>query len=257
MKIIFSSLFLIVLLSDATFAQEGSKPPTIDVVGTADIMVEPDEVVLSLDVTKRNKILAVAKSEADAALSKIIALTKKFDVGPEHVRTLRISVDMKYQSIRDPQNRIYDEDGDEIGTRTFLGYEASTTVVVKLKDLKKFEKFYDEILGTGVSEVNSVSFESSKMIEHVKNARLNAMKAAFDKATAMAGAIGQTIGKAISINERAAGNSISLGVLSTNSNTPFIPSTRTGPTLITEGVTTFSPGTIKISSQVAVTFLLN
>ena len=39
------------------------------------------------------------------------------------MKTDQISVEMKYETIRDPKNRIYDEDGDEIGTRVFTGYD--------------------------------------------------------------------------------------------------------------------------------------
>lgn len=234
-------------------AQDSNKQPTIHVTGIADIMVAPDEVIFSLDVTKRNKDMQVAKREADEALAKIIELTKRFGIAPEDVKTDYISVEMRYQSIRDPKNRIFDEDGDEIGTRVFLGYDVSTTVIVRLKKLGRFEEFFGEVLRTGLSEIDSVRFESSKMIEERKMAREQAMKAAFEKASAMAAAIGQTIGKAIFISEGTPQN-LSLSGVNSNSNSINF---RSGPVTVSESVATFSPGAIKISSQVTVTFLLN
>jgi len=240
------------LLAFAAFGQDGPKPPTISVNGTAEILVPPDEVVFTLDVTKRNKDLKIAKAEADVVLAKIIAVTKLYDLKPENVKTDRISVEAKYQSIRDPKNRIYDEDGDEIGTRVFLGYDASTRILIKLTDIKRFEGFYDDLMKTGVTEIDDVSFSSSKMIDFVKQARQQAMKAAFDKATAMATAIGQTIGKAISIAEVSSGDRSTYA-----SNSNMSANVFTGPTVVTEQVATFSPGAIKISAQVAVVFILN
>ena len=65
----------------------------------------------------------------------------------------------------------------------------------------RFEEFFAEILQTGVSAVSSVKFESSKLRENKDRAREMAMKAAKEKATAMAAAVGQTIGRAIKITE--------------------------------------------------------
>ncbi len=244
---------LIVAVAVSGVAQEVAKHPTIQVTGTADIMVAPDEVIFSLDVTKRNKDMQIAKKEADEALAKIIELTRRYSIKPEDVRTDYISVEMKYQSIRDPNNRIFDEDGDEIGTRVFLGYDVSTTVIVRLKKLERFEEFFGEVLRTGLSEIDSVRFESSKMIEERKMAREQAMKAAYEKASAMAAAIGQTIGKAFFIAEGTPQN-LSLSGVNSNSNSINF---RSGPVTVSESVATFSPGAIKISSQVTITFLLN
>lgn len=226
------------------------KPPTIDVTGIAEIVLAPDEVVFTLDVTKRNKDMNIAKREADAALTKIIELTRTFGIRPENVRTDYISVDMRYQFVRDPKNRIFDEDGDEIGTRTFLGYDVSTTVIVRLTDIKRFEEFFSEIMKTGLTEVDSVRFESSELVDQRKKAREMAMKAAYEKASAMAGAVNQTIGKAIYIAET---NPTDNRYLSNAVNSNI----SSGPVTVTQSVATFSPGSIKIASQVTVTFLLN
>lgn len=244
-----SIALLVLLLTAAAFAQQKNDPPTISVVGTAEIMVEPDEVSISLDITKLNKNLDIARSEAESAREKVFAATRSFNIKPEDVKTKQISVEMKYQSIRDPKNRIFDDDGDEIGTRTFIGYQVGIGVNIRLRDIKRFNELFTELLKSGISEVDSVSFESSKSIEYVKEARIKAMKAAFDKATAMAGAIGQTIGKAISITEGSRSSSYSAEMDRANY--------RSGPIIVSDPVASFSPGAIKISSQVSVTFLLN
>lgn len=251
MNRIFVYLSLIFLTAFSVFAQAQTqpKPPTIDVSGMAEILLPPDQVVFTLDVTKRNKDMNIAKREADAALAKIIDLTKTFGIRPENVRTDYISVDMKYQFVRNPKSRIFDEDGDEVGTRTFLGYDVSATVIVRLMDIKRFQEFFAEVMKTGLTEIESVSFESSEFIEQRKKAREMAMKAAYEKASAMAGAVNQTIGKAIYIAESNSSGSSSVNNFSANA--------RSGPITVTESVATFSPGTIKINAQVTVTFLLN
>lgn len=253
MKKIAISIGLVCVFSLLVIGQETEKRPTIFVNGSAEILIQPDEVLIQLDVTKLNKDLQVAKRETDAAVAKVIDLARAIPVKPENVKTDYFSVEMKYQSIRDPKNRIYDEDGDEVGTRVFLGYEVSTTVIVRLTDISKFESFFAEVLRTGISEVDSVKFETSKLREHRDKAREMAMKAAYEKASAMAGAINQTIGKAIYIVE---------GTLPDRSPSSFSSNSvssniSTRPVTVTEPVATFAPGAIKINAQVAVTFLLN
>lgn len=240
------------LFNLAVAAQDIDKMPTIVVTGTAEVLVEPDEAVFSLNVTKLDKDLQTAKRLNDEVVAKVLELTRRFAVAPENVKTDYISVEMKYDSVRDPKKKIYDEDGDEIGTKMFKGYEVSKTVIVRLSDISRFEEFFAEALKTGVTEVSSVKFETSKMRENKDKARTLAMIAAKEKASAMAAAIGQTVGKAIRINE---GNTAvpAYGYSSANvtSNTISIGGS------FSQGVATFAPGAIKVEAQVTVNFLLN
>lgn len=251
MKLIAISLLVSIVFTISLYSQDNVRTPTIHVTGIAEIMVPPDEVVFSLDVTKRNEDMKAAKNEADEVLRKVIELTRRFNIKPENVKTDYISVEKRYQSIRDPARRVYDEDGDEIVTKVFLGYDVSTTVTVKLTELSNFEQFFSEVINTGISEIGSVKFNSSEIIEQRKKAREMAMKAAYEKAAAMAGAIGQSVGKAIYIAE---GTIQDPRASSGLSNTI---STYGGPVTVTEPVATFSPGAIRVASQVTVTFLLN
>lgn len=228
-------------------AQEIDKLPMITVSGTAEIQVAPDEVVFALDVTKLNKDLQVAKRLNDESVAKILELTRRFSVSPQNVQTSHISVGMKYESIRDAKTKIYTHDGDEIGKRVFRGYEVSTTISVRLTDLTRFEEFLTEVLKTGLSEINGVTFDTSKLRENKDKAREMAMKAAKEKATAMAAAVGQTIGKALKITEvspaftNLLSNANSVGMMGSS----------------TEKLATIAPGTIKVEAQVTVSFQLN
>lgn len=77
-----------------------------------------------------------------------------------------------------------------------------------------------------------------------------AMKAAKEKAAAMAAAIGQNIGRAIKITEGNVGGQPFMNY-SANSNA-------TGTMgVFTESLVTFAPGAIKIEAQVTVSFQLN
>lgn len=251
MKILSMSLTLLLGLVVSASAQKLDDTPLITVTGTAEVMVAPNEVVFSLDVSKTDMDLQVAKRLNDEAVGKVLELARRFSVEPQDVKTDYISVEMKYELIRDPQRRVIDEDGDEVSTRVFKGYEVSKTVIVKLTDISRFEEFFSEVLKTGITKVNQVKFETSKLRENKDEARHMAMKAAHEKAAAMAASLGQRIGKAVKITEGNMGGSLHGFSVSAMSNAVG----RSGS--FSESTATFAPGTIKVEAQVTVSFLLN
>jgi hypothetical protein len=103
-------------------AQEIEKLPLITVLGKAEVQIEPDNAVFILDVTKSNKDLQTAKRSNDESVGKILELTHRFSVLPQNVKTTYISVEMKYESIREAKTKIFNDDGEEIGKRIFKGY---------------------------------------------------------------------------------------------------------------------------------------
>lgn len=227
----------------STNAQNISQMPTVDVTGTSEIKVVPDEVTFALRITKSDKSLQTAKAQNDANISKIIELVKGFGISAQNIKTDFISVREKYDRIK-PK-------GDDEYMDVFAGYTVSKTVMVRLQDITKFENLFSEIVKIGVTEVNSVTFQSSQLRKHKDQARAMAMKAAKEKATALAAEIGQTIGKAVSIEEE-----------SVDRSSPYTNSMSNSVSYSTEvesadNDSTFSAGTITVKAQVKVSFLLN
>jgi uncharacterized protein YggE len=67
-----------------------------------------------------------------------------------------------------------------------IGYQASREFQVTLVDLNKFEQIYAGMIKNGVNSVNGVFFTTSQLREHRDAARIQAVRAAREKATAMA-----------------------------------------------------------------------
>ncbi len=246
---------LLVFLSNS-FAQELDKTPQITVTGNAEVLVEPDEAYISLDVTKLDKVLDIAKKQNDETTAKILDVTRRFNIPMQNVNIRNFSVEVKNKIIRDLKKPVYDEDGDLTGDKIFIGYEVSKTVSIKYLELNKFEELFAELLKTGVTEVNSVTFETSKLRQYKDQARDMALKAAKEKATAMAGAIGQNVGKAIRITEGTVSNTnLNYSSLSSNSTANF---TLIRPVeTVSTSIGSFTPGTITVSASATVVFILN
>ena len=167
--------------------QEQAKPRTITVTGEAEVRVVPDEVILTLGVETWNMNLETAKTQNDDVVRKLLALTKDSGIESKHVQTDYVGIEPRYQ--------------DSYERKDFLGYFVRKNVVITLKDITKFEAVLSRALELGANYVHGVDFRTTELRKHRDEARALAIKAAQEKATALAGELGQTIGQPITISE--------------------------------------------------------
>lgn len=228
----------------AASAQQGQPPPTISVTGQAEIRVVPDEAVFNLQVERVDKELAAAQRQTDESVRQILAIARRFDIPPSNVKTDYFSVEMRY-------NTDYIEDDEDPRRRQvkreFVGYAVSKSVILRATDLSRFEALFSEVLTAGVSKVSGVEFRTSKLRQHRDEARAQAVRAAREKAAAMARELGQNIGKALSVTEEGFAQRVNAanytGVLA-------------GSYSSADEDSSFAPGTISVTARVAVSFQL-
>jgi uncharacterized protein YggE len=231
------------ILSSSASAQQANEPPLITVSGQAEVQVAPDEVVFSLEVEKLDKELLTAKNQNDESVRQVLSLARRFNIEPQYVKTDYISVEPKYTTDLENEGGV----NRPRVKREFIGYQVSKTIVIVLKDISRFEEFFSEVLKAGVSRVNNVEFRTSEIRKHKDKARAMAIKAAREKAVALTSEIGQTIGRAYTIQE---GSFADRSALSQNY------STVVGGSFSDEENTTIAPGLIKVRAQVTVRFRL-
>ena len=134
--------------------------------------------------------------------------------------------------------------------RIFLGYEVSKTIVVRLREISRFDELLSDVLKAGVTRLSNLEFRDSQIRKHKDQARAMAIRAAQEKATLLTGVIGQSIGPAYSITE--GGN-----VDYTRSNiTQNATTTISGDLSSRESESAFAPGLISVTAQVTVSFRL-
>jgi uncharacterized protein YggE len=242
-----SALLSLVLCAAPARAQQQAQPPLITVTAQAELRVPPDEVVFNLEVSKLDKEITVAQRQTDESVRQILALARRYNVPAEDVKTDYISVDMRYST------DYVDDDEDSSAAkpkrvkREFLGYSVSKTVNVRFTDLKNYEQFFSEVLKAGVSKVEGVEFRTSQIRKYKDQARTAAIRAAREKAVALTAEIGQTVGKAYSIQEEGYERPGSMA-----NNTTVISGQFSG-----DETTAFAPGTISVTARVTVSFILN
>ena len=234
-----SLLFFLLLLGSSFCALAQTDRPLITVSGQAEMNVTPDMAVFTLRVVTLDKDLSKAKSLNDERVRKTLALSKDYQILPQDVQTNYITVESRFSDA-----------GDDGKPPSFLGYEVSKTIVLTLRDMTRIESLLSDVINAGINRVEGVDFRTTQIRTHKDRARQMAIKAAQEKAIALAKEIGQTIGKAYSITEEGTGRDTS----SNNFSVSNARGSLSGDYSDTEG--TIAIGQIPVVARVTVSFEL-
>ena len=126
----------------------------------------------------------------------------------------------------------------------FLGYEASNEITIKLRDLSKYDLLMQTIIKCGVNKLEGPRFCILNEQDKRKEARIQAIKAAKEKADYLAAALQQKVCIPMKISETPEETSY----CSTSNFATFTPPEEVDSSLI--------PRNINISSSVDVVFKL-
>ena len=216
----------------------------LTVTGDAEIKVAPDRVVISVGVESRGPQLTAAKSRNDTAIAAILAVTVKEQVAAADVQTDFIEISPVYQSRDSAESR-----------ENYLVdyYRVNKTVAITLRDITRFERLLTAILNAGANRVYGVDFQTSELRKYRDQARDMAVKAAMEKAQAMAAAAGLRVGKPESISAYNQGGGPSYGRGRANMNMVQNVSSAAGDS---ELGGTIAPGRISVNASVTLTFRL-
>ena len=213
---------------------------TISVNGNAEVRVAPDIVQLLLAVETTDKTIPKAKQASDERVAKTLAVANRLGIPAKDIQTDRMSIDVTHNDTS-YSSRGRDPDG----------YVVRRSIVLTLRDVKRFEEAMTAVLEAGTNRVDGIDFQTSELRKHRDQARAQALKAAREKAAAMAAELGMKIGKASSIQEGYSGAGLwgfsRRNMMQQNVSTEQNGGAESG----TEG---FAPGLISVSAAVSVTF---
>jgi uncharacterized protein YggE len=170
----------------STFSQQPSQPPLISVSGSAEVKVAPDEIYLKLGVETRHESLENAKTQNDERVSKALAFLKVSDIKTKDVQTDFISIEPTYDS--------------NVSRTKPVTFVVRKSIEVKLTDTGSFEGLLTGLLTNGVNNVHGIEFRTSQLRKHRDTARAMAIRAAREKASALASELGVKCGKVYNIN---------------------------------------------------------
>ncbi|MCU0877962.1 MAG: SIMPL domain-containing protein [Pirellulaceae bacterium] len=228
------SLGLVLAASIATADERPLAPRHVSVTGTSLARVQPDIVVWQVTVRRTNRELAAAQTASDAGVKQVLSLRNELGLSPEDVQTGHLSI-----------QKVFDRD--QFGNQTsFRHFEVVRTISLRQHDTSRF----DEVLARLVEaeDVNvSYHLESSEYHALRAQTRLEAVKAAREKAAAMTELLGARLGRVLRIAEPQE----SWGAMSGLSNTAFAAPRQAEPD---QAPGTFAPGAIEIKVSIEVAF---
>ena len=182
MKTVVTTLTL--LIATLMTAQPNTPQSTVDVSGEGIVRVVPDEVTITVSVENEGKDAKLLKQQNDATISEVLQFLKSQNIDEKYISTQYVRLNKNYN----------------YNTKTY-NYTASQTLSVQLKDLSNYEAVMNGLVASGVNRIGGISFASSKKASLEAEARKKAVLDAKQKASEYASALGQSIGKAVSISE--------------------------------------------------------
>lgn len=232
-----SSLFVLAAMASAAQAAE-APPRSVSTTGESIIYVQPDEVVVTFGIETFGDDIDGARSKnADRALTLVKAI-KAVGIEEKYIQADNMSVEISYKSSSRSRGEID-------------GYFARRTYAVKLKDVKLFEKLVDAGLKNGANQFHGFTFQTTELRKYRDQARSMAIKAAKEKAVALAGDLESKIGKPRTITE--GGNNYYFGGYRNSWNSVAQNAAQAVPGGA-EGGETLPLGQIAVQASVSVTF---
>lgn len=179
------TLPVIVLLA-ISLASASAQSPQINVSGSAEVKVVPDEVMLDVAVDTRAETLEPARLENDRNVAAALAFLKQSGLPDKDVKTDFISVQPCYDN--------------NVSHVKPVAYMVGKSIEIKLTDIVNFQNVLTGLLTNGVNVVNNVDFRTTQLRKYRDQARAMAIRAAKEKAVALTGELGAKLGKPSSIS---------------------------------------------------------
>ena len=158
----------------------------VQVSGTAVVNVRPDRALIKLGVQSNGKSAKEAQANNAATIGKVANALKSLGVESKDIATDWYIVEPLY------------EDYDSLRIK---GYRIYNIIEVTVRDVDKANEVMVAAFQAGANQVVNVDFYSSELRKYRDQAREMAMKAASEKANALAQAAGAETGCVLSINE--------------------------------------------------------
>ena len=213
-----------VVASDATL---------LNISAQAEARRVPDVAMLSAGVVTQAADGNTAMRENAVQMDKVMAAIKAAGIAERDIQTSGINLS--------PQYRYADNEAPKI-----IGYQASNTVSLKVRDITKLGKVLDSLAAQGANQINGPSFEIDQPEPVYDEARVAALKKAQSRAETYAKSLGLRVRRIVSISEGSQGGFRPMPV----------PMMAMGRAAKAEMDTSVSPGESSVSVNLDVVFEL-
>ena len=179
-------IVLCVVVCTAVQVHAEDEPRTIYVSGTSEIILETDYVEWEVDLRDLDLDPVKAKAMNDDRYEAVLKLAKDLDIDKDDVVIGEVSI---YKTTKK------NKDGEYV----FAGYVVKREMVLIQRELEEFDEMLARL--AGFKAEFDISYGSAKLRETKRKAQLAAVKAAREKAEALAGVLGQKVGRPLYIED--------------------------------------------------------
>ena len=174
----------------AAHAEDAKHDLFITVQGIGNIVVAPDQAMISGGVISEAATAAEALAANSKALAGVVEKLKAAGVAEKDMQTNGFSVQPKYTDY-----------GKTDKAPVIDGYQVSNSISIKVRDMAKLGELLDAMVASGSNAINGVSFIVSDADKRSDDARKAAVADARRKAELYATAAGVKLGKVLSMSE--------------------------------------------------------
>ncbi len=193
-KTLFAALALAgVSLPAIAFAQDVAvvRPLTgtrLDFSTTGTVSRVPDLAVISAGVVTRAPTASGAISDNAARMERVRAALKRAAIADKDIQTssINLSPEYRYESNQSP---------------VLTGYQASNTVSIRFRDIRKSGEILDALVAQGANQINGPSLTIEHPEAALDEARLKAIAAGRARAELYARAMGMRVVRVLSVSE--------------------------------------------------------
>jgi uncharacterized protein len=165
-------------------------PRTVTVSGVGRVSAPPDVAVIVTGVQTQAKQASDALTQNSQAMTALINALKTAGIAPDDIQTQSLDLQPQFQ-----------EPTQSNGTRTLIGYIATNTVQVRVRDISKLGAALDTAVKSGGNLIQGIQFEIGNPDPLLTQARDQAMKDARQKADQLAKLAGAQLGSVQTITE--------------------------------------------------------
>jgi uncharacterized protein len=238
MGLVIIAILAVVFFGSATAAgTDSAQPSVITSSATGELLVNPDQVEISVGVQTQNPDVKIAQADNAQIMSQVMSALTNAGIPKNDLKTTGYNIYPVYNDNTNPfaQNIKY--------------YQVTNTLVITLNDTTKTGDTIDLCIANGANEVNSVAFSLAPDTE--RSYRSQALTKAVQQTRADADATAAALGVNITgVHDAAIGSSLPPVVYDTSlMSKSFAAGAVPAPT------TPVSPGQVTVSASVTVSYL--
>jgi len=164
-----------------------NKTDTFSVSGEGKVTMIPDIAVVSVGVTAQGPTVTKVQQELNAKINAVSSAVKKLGIEEKDIKTSYYNISPTYDY--------------ESPTRQITGYQANSSLTIKVRKIDSANNVIDQATTQGANEVHGVTFDVDDKTKAENQAREQAVSDAKSKAEAAAKAAGFTLGRIINYSE--------------------------------------------------------